>query len=348
MSFTRISSITRIISSIVPIAVILTSTLYATGCSIIPFFGDDDEEDILSTNTSEQLLYRNAQRYLRSGNYDQAISQLEVLEAQFPFGRYAEQAQLELIYARYQSYDIDAARTAADRFIRLHPQHKNVDYAYYLKGLGAFDRNRSMIDRVFTTDMSQRDTTSARESYADFAQLLTRFPTSQYAPDATQRMVYLRNLMASAEIHVADYYMRRGANIAAANRAQYVLENFPGAQATPDALLVLIEANYKLGLTDAANDHMRILSINYPEHPAFNADGSIVLTERIRNRDRSWTNLVTLGLLDRPEVPPPLKIEHPEGFVPPERGTQEQSDDAKKDSDKKDRKGWFSWLPFVS
>ena len=131
--------------SIVAVASIL---LLAAGCSSIPFFGKDDDLDIPTANTSEAMLYRNAQRYLRSGNYEQAIGQLEALEAQYPFGRYAEQAQLELIWARYQSYDIDAARAAADRFLRLNPQHRNADYAYYLKGLAAFERNRSMIDRI--------------------------------------------------------------------------------------------------------------------------------------------------------------------------------------------------------
>ena len=306
----------------------------------MPFFGDDDEREP-EIETSEQKLYRDAQRLLRTGNYNQAIGSLEALEARFPFGRYAEQAQLELIYARYMSFDLDGAVAAADRFIRLHPQHSNIDYAFYLKGLSSFSKNDGLMDRLFQTDGSKRDMAPARAAYADFAQLLARYPDSPYVPDTRQRMVHLRNLLASHELGVADYYMRRAAFVAAANRARYVLETYPQAESTPEALLVLVEANYKLGLEDEANNALRVLAMNYPNYPAFDEDGNLVLAERIRNRDRSWTNVMTLGLLDRPDVPPPIKIKHPDGFTPPAVAPQP---DAEK---KKERKGWFSWLPFV-
>ena len=282
----------------------------AGGCSLIPFWGDKDndpevEEDI---NADEQFLYRNVQRSLRAGNYQQAIEILEQLEAVFPFGRYAEQAQLELIYAHYMGFNPDAARSSADRFIRLHPQHANVDYAYYLKGLASYNKNRGILDRLFAMDLSKRDMTTAEEAYADFGILLSRFPNSPYAPDARKRMLYLRNLLAQAELNVADYYMQRGAYVAAANRARFVVENYSKAEAVPDALAVLVEANYKLGLEDAANDALQVLAVNFPRYQAFDEDGALVLEEQIRNRDRSWTNVVTLGLLDRPDVPPPIKL----------------------------------------
>jgi outer membrane protein assembly factor BamD len=308
-------------------------------CSWMPFIGGDDTPEV-APETSEQKLYRDAQRYLRSGNYQQAIGQLELLEARFPFGRYAEQAQLELIYARYQSFDLDGAVAAADRFIRLHPQHSNIDYAFYIKGLAGIGKNSGIMDRLFETDTAKRDMTPMREAYADFGQLLARYPTSQYAPDATQRMVYLRNVLSRSEIAVADYYMRRGAFVAAANRARYVLETYPQSESTPDALLILVESNYKLGLQDEANNALRILSLNYPQHPAFDEGGNLVLTSTIRNRDRSWTNIMTLGLIDRPDVPPPIRIVHPEGFVPPAVEAQPESKSGK-------RSGWFSWLPFI-
>ena len=306
----------------------------------MPFIGGDGDAPEVAPETSEQKMYRDAQRYLRSGNYQQAIGQLELLEARFPFGRYAEQAQLELIYARYQSFDLEGATSAADRFIRLHPQHSNIDYAFYIKGLAGAGKNDGLMDRLFDTDNAKRDMAPMRDAYADFGQLLARYPNSQYAPDATQRMVYLRNVLSRAEIAVADYYMRRGAFIAAANRASYVLETFPQSESTPDALLVLIESNYKLGLQDEANNALRILSLNYPQNPAFDESGNLVLTNTIRNRDRSWTNIMTLGLFDRPEVPPPLKITHPEGFVPPAVENQPAENPEK-------RRGWFSWLPFI-
>ena len=329
---------------------VLSALLVAfAGCSWMPFIGgkdkDEEDEDI---NATEQMLYRNAQRSLRAGNYERAITGLERLEARFPFGRYAEQAQLELVYARYQSSDHDTARLAADRFIRLHPQHSNIDYAYYLKGLAAYNKNRGLLDRVFTSDISKRDMTSARDAYADFAELLRRYPHSDYASDAKQRMIYLRNMLAASEIHIADYYMRRGAYVAAANRARFVLENYPQAEPIPEALIVLVEAQYKLELPTAANDTLRVLAVNYPDHPAFDENGDLVLAERIRGRDRSWANLMTLGLLDRPETPPPLRLQHPEGFEPPpapQRTEEERQALAEKKKAEK-KGGWRRWVPF--
>ncbi|MFW6092466.1 MAG: outer membrane protein assembly factor BamD [Pseudomonadota bacterium] len=278
------------------------------GCAL---FGgeDDDAQQEADVNATEQFIYRSVQRSLRAGNYQQAIEHLQELEARFPFGRYAEQAQLELIYAHYMGYNPEAARSAADRFIRLHPQHPNVDYAYYLKGLAAFNKNRGIIDRVFATDLSKRDMTSARDAYADFTDLLSRFPDSPYAPDARKRMLYLRNLLGRHEYNVASFYMKRGAYVAAANRARQVVENYSKSDAVPDALALLVEANHKLGLDDAASDALQVLALNFPQYEAFDEEGNLVLTEQIRNRDRSWANLVTLGLLDRPEVPPPIKVE---------------------------------------
>ena len=252
------------------------------------FGGDDPVPDILTEegNIGEQRLYGQSQRYLRSGNYQQAIAVLQQLEARFPFGRYAEQAQLEMIYARYQSFDMDSAVASADRFVRLHPSHPNLDYAYYIKGLASFNRNQNIMDRIIESDESKRDMGPARAAYADFAQLLSRFPNSHYAADTKQRMVYLRNVLARAELNIADYYMRRAAYVAASNRASFVLENYPGAQVTDEALLVLIEANHRLGLEQESNNALRVLALNYPEHQAFDEKGNLVLTKRVRNRDR--------------------------------------------------------------
>ena len=293
--------------------------LMASACSSIPFFGKDkdkkdfEQEDL---NTTEQVLYRNSQRSLRSGNYSAAIESLQRLEARFPFGRYAEQAQLEIVYAHYMASSYESARTAADRFIRLHPSHPHIDYAYYLKGLTSYAQNKGLMDRIFASDPAKRDMTSAREAYADFATLLARYPSSQYGTDARQRMLYLRDLIARAELHVADYYMRRAAYVAASNRARYVVETYSKSVVAADALAVVIEANYRLGLEETANDALRVLSLNFPDYHAFDKDGNLVLTDQIRNRDRSWTNLITFGLLDRPTVPPPIKMTQPEGTDP--------------------------------
>jgi len=277
------------------------------GCFLNPFWGDAEKKEEPETN--EQLLYRSAQSSLRAGNYRDAISKLEALEARFPFGRYAEQAQLELIYAHYSSFDHEAARSAADRFIRLHPQHPSVDYAFYLKGLAAFNKNRGLLDRIAGAEAYKRDMSSARQAFADFSQLLVRFPESQYAPDARQRMIYLRNLLAASEVSIAHYYMRRGALVAAENRARHVVEGFEGSDSVDDALAILVEVNYLLGLEDAANDALKVLSRNFPDYEAFDKNGNFVFQQSIRNRDRSWTNMISFGLLDRPKVPPPIKIQ---------------------------------------
>jgi len=309
---TAATSQTRVSVRAALLALCLTVT--AAGCSAIPFFGKDkknfDDEDLDKT---EQVLYRDAQRSLRSGNYASAIEMLQRLEARFPFGRYAEQAQLEIIYAHYMASSYEAARNAADRFVRLHPNHPHIDYAYYLKGLASYSENRGIMDRIYASDPARRDMTHPRDAYADFATLLARYPSSQYAADAKARMLYLRNLIARSELYVADYYMRRRAYVAAANRARYVVETYSKSDVTPDALAVVIEASYRLGLKEAANDALRVLALNYPDYPAFDKNGNLVLKDQVRNRDRSWTNLITFGLLDRPAVPPPIEIHQPEG-----------------------------------
>lgn len=278
-------------------------------CSWMPFFGRDKEVEEV---TNEQVLYQAAQRSLRSGNYNNAIAQLQRLEAQFPFGRYAEQAQLELIYAYYMAFRPDAARSAADRFIRLHPQHVNVDYAYYLKGLAAYEQDRGFFDRFVPTDLASRDIGAARESFADFGQLLARYPASDYAPDARQRMIYLRNLLARSEIMVGHYYLSREAYVAAVNRGRNVVENYPTTPSVPDGLALMIEGYLKLNLPEPANDSLRVLLANYPSYPAIDADGNFLISPEVRNRDRSWINILTLGTLDRPDTPPILEVRIPE------------------------------------
>ncbi len=318
--------------------------VFATGCSWMPFFGDgaSDAAEEIDLDTTEAILYRDSQRSLRSGNYALAINGLQMLESRFPFGRYADQAQLEIIYAHYMSVAYERARTSADKFIRMHPQHPDIDYAYYMKGLAAYNKNSGLFDRFFASDSSKRDITSVAESYADFAQLLARFPTSKYAPDAKQRMIYMRNLLARSELNIANFYMHRGAYVAASNRARYVVESYSKSTVAADALALMVEANYKLGLEDSANDALRVLAVNFPQYDAFDETGSLLLAEQIRNRDRSWTNLISFGLLDRPDVPPPLRIRHPEGFVPSEIAQQDPPKD-----EEEEKKGLFSWLPFV-
>lgn len=284
-------------------------SLLLTACW--PFGGNKHADN--ERNTTEQTLYRSAQSSLRGANYDDAIKKLQKLEARFPFGRYAEQAQLELIYANYMAFKMDAATSAADRFIRLHPQHPNVDYAYYMKGLTAFNENRGLLDRFSIADIYDRDPTSSRTAFADFSELIQRFPSSQYAPDARQRMIYLRNLLAHYEVNVARFYMRRGAYVAAANRARNVVEHYAQSQSTADALAILVEANWRLGLPEAAHQALQVLVLNDPHYPGFDGAGHFVFKQQVLNRNRSWLNLMTFGLIDRPKVPPPITIDTTSG-----------------------------------
>ena len=279
------------------------------GCSSLGSDKDSTTENFEEEiETSEQIIYRRAQGSLRSSNFRNAIEQLDQLEARFPFGRYAEQAQLELIYAKYMSSRLDEANTSAERFIRLHPQHSNIDYAYYLKGLSSFHKTKSIFDNFFESQAFKRDMDPVKAAYADFATLLNLFPDSQYAPDVKQRMIHLRNILSDYELVVAGYYMRRGAYVAAANRARYVLESFPNSPVTSEALIILIESNWRLGLQTETNNLLKVLTLNYPDHESFDLEGNLVLENNLKNRNRSWTNIITLGLLDRPDVPPPISI----------------------------------------
>ncbi|MBA1265369.1 outer membrane protein assembly factor BamD [Stutzerimonas stutzeri] len=252
--------------------------------------------ETISENLGETELYRQAQADLDNKSYTSAITKLKALESRYPFGRFAEQAQLELIFAYYRNMEPEAARSSAERFIRLHPQHPSVDYAYYLKGLASFDQDRGILARFLPLDMTKRDPGAARDSFNEFAQLTTRFPNSRYAPDAKARMVYLRNLLAANEIHVADYYLRRQAYVAAANRGRYVVENFQGTPAVGDGLAVMTEAYLRLSLDDLASTSLETLKLNYPEHPSLEG-GQFVPREKEAD-NRGWLSRATLGLIE--------------------------------------------------
>src|SRR5512139_1394902 len=238
------------------------------GCSVF------DKEDDVPPDQGERQLYETARKNLNNSNFDLAIKNLQLLEARYPFGPYAEQAQLELIYAHYRNYDHEEAVAAAERFIRLHPQHPNVDYAYYMKGLSSYTESQGMLERFLPTDMTQRDPGPARQSFADFSQLLSRYPNSEYAADARARMVALRNLLARYEINVANYYFKRRAYVAALNRGRFVVENFQETPAVPDALAVMAQAYIILGMPELADNAIAALRRNYPQHPSLDEAGN--------------------------------------------------------------------------
>ena len=214
---------------------------------------------------SANKLYSEAKDKLNDGSYTEAIKYYEKLEARYPYGRFAQQAQLEIAYAYYKDKEMASAITAAERFIKLHPNHPRVDYAYYLKGLANFNDDLGLLGSYTGQDMTERDPKAAREAFVAFKDLVARFPDSKYTPDSVQRMNYLVNSLASHEIHVARYYMKRTAYVAAANRAQYSLKTYPQAPANEEGLLILVQAYDKLGMTDLRNDAERVLKTNFPE-----------------------------------------------------------------------------------
>jgi len=209
-------------------------------------------------------MYSEAKEEMTAGNWNKASKLLEKIEARFPYGRYAQQAQLDLGYAYYKDNEFASSITACDRFIKLHPGHPNVDYAYYLKGLVSFNDDLGALGVLAAQDLTERDPKAARDSFDAFKDLAQRFPDSKYAPDAVARMNYLVNVLAGSEVHIARYYLRRGAFVAAANRAQATLKNFPDAPVNEEALAILIEAYDKLGTTELRDDARRVLVRNFP------------------------------------------------------------------------------------
>lgn len=236
--------------------------LWLGGCS---WLGKPQEQP--ETDWNVERYYSEAKAALNSGNYQQAITLYEQLEARYPFGVYAQQALLESAYAYYKFDEPESAIAALDRFIRLYPLNPHMDYAHYLKGLVNFHRGIGLIEKYIPRDESQRDPESARDALKDFRTLVKRFPDSRYAKDGAQRIVYLRNRLAQHEINVAQYYMRRGAYIGAINRAKYVVENYQRTPTVPEALTIMARGYKVLGLDELAEDTLRVLETNFPGHP---------------------------------------------------------------------------------
>ncbi|MGC6481032.1 MAG: outer membrane protein assembly factor BamD [Porticoccaceae bacterium] len=251
---------------------LILSIALLSNCSWMGF-NDEETEESEESGYTERGFYDKIQSNLKSRNWQVAISNLQLLESQFPFGKYAEQSQLELIYAQYMSSDYDSTIVSAERFIRLHPQHPNVDYAIYVKGLSEINQSGRLFDGLFDLDTSTRDVGTAREAFATLGQLIARYPNSPYAPDARQRLINLRNLLARSEINVANYYFTRGALVAAANRGQFVVENFQQSPAVADGLAVMAQAYHMMGKKELADNAVNVLATNFPDYPQLTDDG---------------------------------------------------------------------------
>ena len=241
------------------------SLLAITLAALLVACGNTPRQDDKTKGWSASKFYSEARAELADGNYDRAARLLEQLESRYPFGRYAQQAQLEIIYVYYKKGEIEQTLAAADRFVRLHPNHPNVDYAYYLKGLANFIDDRSLFRLVSTQDPTERDPKAARESFEAFKLLVARYPASKYAEDAAARMTYLINALASGEVHVARYYYKRGAFLAVVNRAQYSMQNYPQAPANEEALALMVRSYNEMGMVDLRDDALRVLEKNFPQ-----------------------------------------------------------------------------------
>lgn len=242
---------------------------FLAGCSL---FGRGKKKgDPVDTQPVEQV-YQTATELLEGGNYDGAAKAYQRLISRFPFGPYTEQSQLNIAYAAYKSDKPEDAYSAVNRFIKTYPTHKHIDYAYYLRGLINFNRSAGFLERYVGQDMTRRDQAFQRQSFDDFSSLITRYPQSRYAPDSRQRMIYLRNEMAQADLYIAFFYFKRNAFVAAANRAKAIIETYPQTPQAGDALAIMVDSYRKLGQDKLATDAESVLKLNYPDHPFFRGD----------------------------------------------------------------------------
>lgn len=240
------------------LAIVLLGVVLATsGCR---------KDRDLTGEMSASELYAAAKKSLDQKSWDQAIRVYKALQTRYPFGRYTEQSMLDLSYAYFKAHETQNALSNLNRFIRTYPTHANVDYAFYLKGLVNYEENLGFLERMMPTRVRDRDQSTARDAFIDFSELIRRYPDSRYVADARQRMVFLRNNLAAYEITVANYYMRRKAYVAAANRARFALENYPRTPENAEALVVLHQAYTELNLPELAASTMTVLELNYPDN----------------------------------------------------------------------------------
>ena len=229
---------------------------------------------------SEDKLYAEAKEYMEGSDYSKAVKYFETLESRYPFGRYTQQAQINIAYANWKDGDYSAALAAVDRFIQLHPNHTNIDYAYYLKGLINFNDELGWLGRFSGQDLSERDPSAARNAFDTFKMLVTRFPNSKYTADAQQRMQYIANSLAKHDVQVAEHYFKRGAYLAAINRAQQVIKDATGSRAMEDALIIMVRSYEAMGIKDLRDDSERVLKKSFPDSAYF--------TGKTKGKNKSW------------------------------------------------------------
>ena len=245
---------------------------------------------------TEQEYYQQAQKSLESDNFFTAVEKLKLLESRYPFGRYSEQAQLEMMYAYFKLSDLENVLATTERFIRLHPLHEQVDYAYYMRALSTYEMAFPFVER-FSNDLVQRDPTALKDAFHYFSELLIRFPDSPYVADARAHMVYIKDRLAAHEINTTHYLMKRHSFAAAANRATAVLLNFQGTTSVPEALALQVEAYREMNMEEEANQALALLQQNYPNYRQFK-NGKFVESGLAMVDRRSFWNIVTFGLVN--------------------------------------------------
>ncbi|MBA3536153.1 MAG: outer membrane protein assembly factor BamD [Tatlockia sp.] len=249
------------------IQVLVLISLLVSLASCKKWFGNEDGDNNPFQGTPAKQLFEESQKAISKEQYDSAAKRLEAMESMYPFSDYAEKAQMDLIYAYYKKGDYPSAAATAERFIHLYPRAKKVDYAYYMKGLANFQQTRGTMANMLPVDESWRDPGTQSQAYSDFATLVQKFPDSRYKPNALQRMIYLRNMFAHRELNTSKYYFERKMYVAAAERASYLIQNYPQAPSAREALGLLYNANRKMGLQKAANDAMTAYQATYHKNP---------------------------------------------------------------------------------
>lgn len=239
---------------------VLGAVITMTGCS-----SSDEEEQIIVANMGAQQLYDRAKQSMEVGNFSAAAQTLSQLDSRFPFGPLSHQVQLDLIYSYYKSGKPEEAIANIDRFIRLNPNHSDVDYAYYMRGLTNMESDSNLFQEIMQIDRSDRDPSKSREAFNDFRRLIQQYPDSKYAADAKARMLHIKDRLARYEIAIARYYMKRSAYVAAANRGRYVIEHYPDSTQVQSALEIMVSSYEQLGLTELRDNAMKTLRINFPD-----------------------------------------------------------------------------------
>lgn len=299
------AKLTRLLPPFVAKSILMIfAAIILAGCA------STENKEQLPESLSEADLYQMSSKAIDDGRYSEAIKSLRTLESRYPFGTFAEQAQLDIIYTYFKNAEPEASKAAADRFIRLHPQHPDADYAYYMKGLASNTASMGLLERYLPMDLTRRDPGQARVSFNEFGELLNRYPDSKYGPDARQRMLALRNRLAKYEIHAANYYLKRKAYVAAVNRGRYVVENMQQTPAVSEALAIMVEGYQHLQMPSPAGEALAVLRLNYPNHPSLDGNGNFVGYKVFEDVDPSIWNTLTFGLIgnSKPKIhnaPPP-------------------------------------------